>query len=110
MEVDVAAQRSIILQHRPAATRYGIGLVETLPRALDMRLFMARRLSPVEPGLNSDEPEAATVIRVELDEPWSNEVYVVLVPEIHLHDAPPARVSCHAVSRLVIAPHRRDGS
>lgn len=69
MEVNVTAQRSVVVQHGPATARSRIGLVEALPRELETEPSVARCLSPVDLALDRDEPEAASVIGVELDEP-----------------------------------------
>jgi hypothetical protein len=101
VEVNVAAQRSVVLQHGPATTGNGIGLVETIPREFETGPSVARSLSPVDPALDCDEREAACVIRVELDEPGSNQVHILLVPKIHLHDPPPANGDGHLAPRFV---------
>ena len=96
----MAAQRSVVLQHGPTTTGNGIGLVETLPRELETGPSVARCLSPIEPALDCDEPEAASVIRAELDEPRSDKVNILLVPKIHLHEAPPAHGGGHWAPRF----------
>lgn len=66
---DLTSKRAVLLGCRPAAAGDRITLVEALPGEFHARTSVAGYVSPVEPTLYRDEPEAAHVVRLELDEP-----------------------------------------
>jgi hypothetical protein len=57
VEVDVATQRSILLESSPAAATGTITLVVSVPGELDTRTPVAEFLVAIHPALGSDEPK-----------------------------------------------------
>jgi hypothetical protein len=88
MEVDTAEYRASLFDDRPAAATDRIALIEAFSRELRARPPVAGSRSPVDPSLDGDESEAASVVLAELDERGSHNIDVVLFPKVHLGDPP----------------------
>src|SRR5260221_10733853 len=91
MEVDAAAQRAVAPQHGPSTAGHRVALVVALPRELNTRTAVARRVAAIDLTFDGDESEAACALLVELDEGGADQVQVIPIPELHLHDSPPTR-------------------
>src|SRR6266516_5081542 len=90
VEVKMPLKRAVIGQHRPAPPADLITLVITLPAELHARTSAALARAAVHPPPDGHETELAGPVVAELDEAGHHQVDGLLVPQVHLHDPPPA--------------------
>src|SRR6266545_3715604 len=68
----------------------GFGFI-AVPGELDARAApVALAVATIHPSLDGDETEPASVVFAELDEPGTDEIDGLEVPQVHLHDPPSA--------------------
>lgn len=95
MEEGPTAKGTITRYKRTASTAGRVALGVALPAELDGSGAVVFGWADVHPVLDRDEPKAALLPVGELDERRTEEIDRILVPEVRLHDAPPARELRH---------------
>src|SRR5712691_11637458 len=90
VEVQVPLKRAVIGQYCPAPPADLITLVIALPAELHAVTSAVLARAAVHPPPDDDETELAGPVVAELDEAGRHQVDGILVPQVHLHDPPPA--------------------
>ena len=87
VKVDVPGQSAILLEIHPASTARGIALVVAVPGEVDAGPAVPLPVPAVHPPIDGYEAEL-TALALELDEGGPEEINRLLVPDVHLRDAP----------------------
>jgi len=86
----VALERAIGVERGPAATAHVVALAGASPRELGARPAITICVAAVEFSRHRDEAQFAETVLIELDEAGLDQIGGLLIPVVHLGDAPPA--------------------
>jgi hypothetical protein len=97
----VPLKRRVIDEAGPTSPAHLITFVFTVPAELDYGAAIPFGAPAVHPAADGDEAELAGLVAGELDESRRDEIDGVAVPQVHLHNSPPADQGRHTSSTIV---------
>jgi hypothetical protein len=95
VDEQVPLDRGVVDEGGPAAPADLVAFVVAFPAELDTGVAVVLDGAAVHPASDGDEAELAGPVLGELDEAGFDEVDGVAVPQVHLHDPPPAGQGRH---------------
>ena len=103
----MALERPIRVERGPAAAAHIVAFVGALPRELNAGPAATIRVAAVKFSRHYDEAQIAEAVIIELDEAGLDQIDGILIPVVHLGDAPSAH-NAHGLGHAtrIAAPRR----